>query len=116
MITPLSVLAEEAEKISQGNLSHPIKYEKEDEFGLFITAFDQMRNKLHLQEQQQEIFEKERKHFIDSISHDLKTPIASISAYIEALQDGMAESPEEEQRYLQVIQKKVHTLNDLSNQ
>lgn len=91
MIAPLSILAEEAQKISQGNLSHRISYKKEDEFGRFISAFDQMRNTLHLQEQQQQSFEKERKHFIDSISHDLKTPIASISAYIEALQDGMAE-------------------------
>ncbi|GIO23238.1 hypothetical protein J11TS1_18190 [Oceanobacillus sp. J11TS1] len=40
----------------------------------------------------------------------------TISAYIEALQDGMAESSEEEQRYLKVIQKKVHVLNELSNQ
>ncbi|GAA0338562.1 HAMP domain-containing sensor histidine kinase [Oceanobacillus oncorhynchi subsp. oncorhynchi] len=116
MIAPLSILAAEAQKISQGNLSHRISYKKDDEFGRFITAFDQMRNTLHLQEQQQQIFEKERKHFIDSISHDLKTPIASISAYIEALQDDIAESSEEEQRYLQVIQKKIHVLNDLSNQ
>ncbi|MFD1413577.1 HAMP domain-containing sensor histidine kinase [Oceanobacillus jeddahense] len=116
MITPLSILAAEAQKISQGNLSHRISYKKEDEFGRFITAFDQMRNTLYLQEQQQQTFENERKHFIDSISHDLKTPITSISAYIEALQDGIAESLEEEQRYLQVIQKKVHVLNDLSNQ
>ncbi|GGP15947.1 HAMP domain-containing sensor histidine kinase [Oceanobacillus neutriphilus] len=116
MIAPLSILAEEAQKISQGNLSHRISYKKDDEFNRFITAFDQMRNTLHLQEQRQQSFEKERKHFIDSISHDLKTPIASISAYIEALQDGMAESPEEEQLYLQVIQKKVHVLNDLSTQ
>lgn len=106
MIAPLSILAAEAQKISQGNLSHRISYKKDDEFGRFITAFDQMRNTLHLQEQQQQIFEKERKHFIDSISHDLKTPIASISAYIEALQDDIAESSEEEQRYLQVIQKR----------
>ena len=31
---------------------------------------------------------------IASISHDLRTPIASIKGYVEALQDGIAQDPE----------------------
>lgn len=46
----------------------------------------------------------------------MKTPLASISAYVEALQDGIVSTPEEAQQYLKVIENKVEVLTELSNQ
>ncbi|ASA20034.1 HAMP domain-containing sensor histidine kinase [Paenibacillus donghaensis] len=116
MIKPLSILIEEANIISSGDLSHPIVYKKDDEIGRFIFSFDRMRDNLHEQQKKQLQFEIERKNFINGISHDLKTPIASISAYIEALQDKMAATPEEEKQYLKIIENKLSVLTELSNQ
>lgn len=116
LISPLSMLVEQANTISTGDLSQPIVYEKEDEIGHFIASFDRMRINLYEQQQQQRQFEIERKNFIDGISHDLKTPIASISAYIEALQDKMAATPEEEKHYFEIVENKLSALTELSNQ
>lgn len=116
IIRPLRYLIDEANSISSGDLSHTIEYKTNDEIGDFISAFDHMRSTLYEQQQQQQQFEIDRKNFIDSISHDLKTPLASISAYIEALQDGIVATPEEEQQYLKVIENKVSVLTELSNQ
>lgn len=116
IIEPLRSLTDEAVKISSGDLSHKISYENADEIGMFISAFDDMRSKLFEQQRQQQQFEIERKNFIDSISHDLKTPIASISAHIEALQDGMAATEEEERRYWKMIEDKLGALSKLSDQ
>jgi signal transduction histidine kinase len=116
IIHPLSLLADRSNKISTGDLSCPIEYSQDDELGRFIASFEHMRKQLYEQQREQQQFEIERKNFISSISHDLKTPIASISAYVEALQDGMAASPEEEKQYLKVIGDKLNVMSNLSSQ
>ncbi len=115
IIKPIKYLSSEARFISAGDLSRKIEHRSNDEMGDFISVFDSMRSTLYKQQKQQEQFEMTRKNFIDSISHDLKTPLASISAYIEALQDGIVSTPEEEQQYLKVIENKVAVLTKLSN-
>lgn len=116
IIQPINHMIDEANAISSGDLSHTIEYKINDELGAFISAFDSMRNTLYIQKQRQDQFEIDRKNFIDSISHDLKTPLASISAYIEALQDGVVATPEEGRQYLKIIENKVAVLIELSNQ
>lgn len=116
ILAPISIVVKETRRISKGNLAAPIHYNKKDEIGQLISAFDNMRNELYVQQLEHQQFEVERKQFIDSISHDLKTPISSISAYIEALQDGIAQTKSEEKEYFRVIQNKIHLLNELSQQ
>ncbi len=116
VLTPISILVNETRRISKGNLAKPIRYDRKDEIGKLISAFDHMRDELYVQQLEHQKFEVDRKQFIDSISHDLKTPIASISAYIEALQDGIAQTKSEEKEYFRVIQNKIHLLNELSQQ
>lgn len=116
IIAPLVILTREANNISSGDLSHEIAYKRDDEIGRFVSAFDHMRSELYERQEQQRQFEIERKNFINSISHDLKTPIASISAHIEALQDEMAATLEEEKQYFKVIENKLTILTELSNQ
>ncbi|GIN73391.1 hypothetical protein J14TS2_38660 [Bacillus sp. J14TS2] len=116
VLAPISIVVKETMRISIGDLAAPIHYNKKDEIGQLISAFDSMRNELYVQQLEHQQFEVERKQFIDSISHDLKTPISSISAYIEALQDGIAQTKSEEKEYFRVIQNKIHLLNELSQQ
>lgn len=116
LLAPISTLVKETQRIAQGDLATPIAIERQDEIGELLSAFDQMRDTLYQQQLAQAAFEIERKAFIDSISHDLKTPMASISAYLEALQDGIAKTPAEEQDYYRIIKQKIEGLTALSNQ
>ncbi|MEI3614556.1 HAMP domain-containing sensor histidine kinase [Pseudogracilibacillus sp. SO30301A] len=116
VLAPVSILVKETGRISKGNLANPIRYDRKDEIGKLIYAFDSMRDELYAQQLEHQQFEVDRKQFIDSISHDLKTPIASISAYIEALQDGVAQTKSDEEEYFRVIQSKIQLLNELSQQ
>lgn len=44
-----------------------------------------------------------RKEFVANVSHELKTPLTSISGFIETLQSGAAENPEIRTRFLDII-------------
>lgn len=116
VIKPLNLLTEEANHIASGNLSHPIISNIDDEIGAFVKLFENMRKTLEEQELKRQLFEIERKNFVTSISHDMKTPIASIAAYVEALQDQIATTPTEEVEYLTIIERKLGLLTELSKQ
>jgi two-component system phosphate regulon sensor histidine kinase PhoR len=51
--------------------------------------------------------------FVSHVSHELKTPLASINAYAEMLVDGEAEDPETIQQFCGVIQSQAHRLSRL---
>lgn len=57
--------------------------------------------------------ERSRRELVSSISHDLRTPVTSIRGYVEALADGVAESPEEQARYLKIIDGETRRLSRL---
>lgn len=55
--------------------------------------------------------ENMRKEFVSNVSHELRTPITSIKGFVETLQDGALQSPEDTERFLGIIAKQVDQLN-----
>lgn len=117
IIQPIEQVSESEKRISAGDLTQSIQCDDhDDELGKFIQSFDEMRKTLLAKEEEHRRFEQERRQFISNISHDLRTPISSISAYLEALQDGVADSEEEELRYYRIMKSKLDLLTNLSSQ
>lgn len=85
------------------------------EFKELATAFQQMAKKLEEGFRQLEEGETARKELITNISHDLRTPMASIQLMIEALQDNLIEDPEMRKQYLATILKEIGRLSELIN-
>ncbi|MDP4091998.1 MAG: ATP-binding protein [Bacillota bacterium] len=110
ILKPVSDLNKAAGYISKGKLDIRLQYRKSNEIGDFTRAFDMMREELQESLLRQAELEKERKELIASISHDIKTPVASIKAYTEGLLEGMAKDPETSKRYLDVIKRKTDSL------
>lgn len=77
----LNELRKGVEKISIGALGYRIEKTESGEVGKFIGTFNEMSQKLS-------DIEKNRKYFINSISHELKTPLTSIKALIDSLTIG----------------------------
>ncbi|HFQ6393670.1 TPA: sensor histidine kinase, partial [Listeria monocytogenes] len=57
--------------------------------------------------------EEKRTELIANLSHDIKTPVASIRSFSEALLDGMIVTETEKQQYLRTIQRETVRLTDL---
>ncbi len=54
-----------------------------------------------------------RKDFVANVSHELKTPIASIKGFVETLLDGAMAQPEDATRFLQIIAKQADRLGSI---
>ena len=125
IIRPFQKLESFAGEIATGNLDKDLKYERVNMFGEFTWAFDHMRREIKKARQCEQEAIENNKTVIATLSHDIKTPIASIRAYSEALSDNMDSTPERRQRYIDVITKKcdevtkitddmfIHSLHDL---
>jgi two-component system sensor histidine kinase SaeS len=85
------------------------------EFKELATAFQQMAKKLEEGFTKLEEGEKARTELIANISHDLRTPMASIQLMIEALQDNLIEDPDMKMQYITTILKEIQRLNGLIN-
>jgi histidine kinase len=113
IIKPIDRLKTAAQFIKNGNLNHSIKASRNDEIGQLTEAFEEMRIQLNKSFEIQKQYEENRKELIAHISHDLKTPITSIKGYIEGIRDGIADTPEKRERYIQTIYTKSVDLDHL---
>ncbi|MBC2097805.1 HAMP domain-containing histidine kinase [Listeria booriae] len=114
VIQPILHLKEGAEKIEAGNLDFEMeKTTGKNEIATLISTFEKMRIRLKKSLEVQEQYENNRKELLSNISHDLKTPITSIVGYIEGIQDGVANTPEKQAKYLEIAHTKAKDMNAL---
>ncbi|MDF2880403.1 MAG: sensory transduction histidine kinase [Clostridiaceae bacterium] len=113
IIKPLDSLKIGTEKIKDGDLDFEVKATSGDEIGELCVAFDDMRKKLKESIEVQAQYENNRKELISNISHDLKTPITSIKGYVEGIKDGVPDTPEKMNKYINTIYSKAKSMDKL---
>ncbi|MGE6229512.1 sensor histidine kinase [Paenibacillus chitinolyticus] len=112
MIRPLNLLRASATRIQRGDLRFRIE-PGEDEIGQVSAAFEEMRGKLQESEELQKQYENNRKELIANISHDLKTPLSAIRGYVEGIRDGVADTPDKLESYVDIIYSKAEEMDHL---
>lgn len=115
VIKPFDRLTDFATSVSRGDFDTPVQYERKNLFGAFTWAFDSMRCEVKASRKAQELAIENNKTVIATISHDIKTPIASIRAYTEALQANMDTNQERRERYYSTIMRKCDEVTKLTN-
>lgn len=115
ILRPFYKLEDYASRIAKGDLDVPLKYERTNFFGAFTWAFDHMRKEIITAKKNEAQAVKENKTIIATLSHDIKTPIASIRAYAEGMEANLAADYETRERYLHVIMKKCDEVTRLVN-
>jgi signal transduction histidine kinase len=107
------VLKEAAEKLSQGNLQTRVPANGRDEVTALAHTFNQMAEQLEATDKKQRELELLRANLIAWVGHDLQTPLASMRAILEALEDGVVDDPQTVRRYLSTARRDVRSLSVL---
>lgn len=102
-----------AEKLAEGDLKTRVPVHGRDEVAMLAKTFNQMAEQLEVADAKQREMEKMRSELLAWVGHDLQTPLASIRAILEALEDGVVEDPETIKRYLNTAQRDVRSLSAL---
>ena len=107
IMRPVNALTDAARRVEAGDLSTPVAYQGRDEFASVCTAFDQMQFHLLQEREKNALYEQARTDLVAGISHDLRTPLTSVKGYIKGLRDGVAQTPERQQQYLDIAYRKA---------
>ncbi len=111
LIRPFRRLKGFAERVAGGNLDVPLQMDRHNLFGAFTESFDIMRSELRKARLAEAQANAAKKELVAKLSHDIKTPVASIKAASEL---GLALSDSDRMRdnYTQIIRKadQINTL------
>lgn len=111
IVRPFRKLKGFAERVAGGNLDIPLEMDRQNLFGAFTESFDIMRSELKKARLAEAQAQQSKKELVAKLSHDIKTPVASIKAVSEV---GLAvtKSGKDRANYVQIIGKadQINTL------
>lgn len=116
ILTPIETLKKATRNIRDGNLDFEVEIGDDDEIGELCADFEEMRIRLKESTEEKVVFDSQNKELISNISHDLKTPITAVKGYVEGLLDGVADTPEKQEKYLRTIYNKANDMDRLINE
>lgn len=104
MVKPFRKLERFAQRVAEGNLDLPLEMDRQNLFGAFTEGFDLMRAELKRARIAEAEANAGKKELVAKLSHDIKTPVASIKAAAE-VGEALAESGKMRENYLRIVQK-----------
>lgn len=111
VIRPFSQLKDFAQRVAQGNLEIPLQMDRQNLFGAFTESFDLMRSELKKAKLAEAKAQESKRELVAKLSHDIKTPVASIKAASE-VGVALASQKKIKANYRQIVQKadQINTL------
>lgn len=108
-------LASTARQLAQGDFSARLEVRGNDELAKLAATFNWMASNLQELDDQKRRVEQTRRNLIAWVSHDLRTPLASMRVMIEAMLDGLVTDPDSVTRYLNNTHNEIQHLSRLIN-
>lgn len=110
-IRPFQKLEDFAQRVAGGCLDIPLSMDRKNIFGAFTESFDLMRTELKKAKSAEARASEEKKELVAKLSHDIRTPAASIKAASE-LGLALSETERMKDNYTQIIRKadQINTL------
>lgn len=107
-ISPIREMSRAAKAFAKGQFDVRVTVSGDDEIAELATAFNNMASSMQTMEDM-------RRSFLANVSHDLRTPMTTISGFIDGILDG-AIPPEKHEYYLGIIASEVRRLSRLVSQ
>jgi signal transduction histidine kinase len=109
----ISSLTHAANAVAEGQLSARVQANGSDEISQLAHTFNEMAARLQEADRTQREAEQLRRDLLAWVGHDLRTPLASMRAIVEALADGVISEPQAVRRYLLTAQRDIQSLSTL---
>jgi signal transduction histidine kinase len=113
VVRPLAAISQAAPAIPYGEADLHLPATCVAEVAAAITALQAMSGNLRAALDQQADMEEQRRQFIGAVAHDLRTPLFTLRAYLDGLNDGLATTPQKTGQYLQACRTSVSALDRL---
>jgi signal transduction histidine kinase len=113
MLRTVREIAAAARQVAGGQFGVRVAPDGPDELAGLARDFNVMSERLEEIDRARREMEEARRHLIAAISHDLRTPLASIRAMVEAIDDGVVADAETIQRYIHTVLGEVQRLSGL---
>ena len=94
VLRPFHKMTDLSVELARGNLSAPVKADKNKFFGKFLWGINMLRDNLESNKARELEMQKDKKTLILSLSHDIKTPLSAIKLYAKALSEDIYDSEE----------------------
>lgn len=106
MARPLKIISDATEHYAEGDFSVKIKASQ------IYTELTELMNSVNKMADSLALLEESRSSFVANVSHELKTPMTTISGFIDGILDGTI--PEkDQQKYLHIVSDEVKRLSRL---
>ncbi len=102
---PLKEISRAAKSYAAGKFDVRVKVRGHDEVAELATAFNNMAESLNN-------YDNMRNSFISNVSHDLRSPMTSISGFIDGILDGVI-PPDKHEYYLKIVSSEIKRLSRL---
>lgn len=109
-------IEEELRILQGGNLEHPITVQGRDEIGDLARGIESMRLSIIGNMEREKMLLKANRDLVTALSHDLRTPLTTLTGYLEILNLHGEKSEEEKKRYLELSLAKSREIRELSDE
>ncbi len=110
---PLKTIAVDLNEIREGNFNKRLKVKTKDEIKLVADAANQLVQKIQEDLIELNKLSKVRSQFLANVSHEIRTPIFSVQAFLETLMEGAIDDPEVNRDYLKKAHEQLKRLDSL---
>lgn len=97
--------------LAEGDLSAHVTISGRDEVSRLARDVNTLAERLLFAENERKALDQEKRDLTTAISHDLRTPLASIRAMVEALDDAVVDDPGEVERYYGTMRREIERLS-----
>lgn len=112
----ISQIERELRILEGGNLEHPITIRGTDEIGNLARGIEQMRLSIIENMKKERLLLQSNKDLVTALSHDLRTPLTTLTGYLEILNMSNGKEEQEKQRYLELSLAKTREIKELSDE
>lgn len=115
LMIPLQKIRTGMNRIRHGDYDYRIEYEENDLMFELYDDFNEMAVETKRFAVKENQIDERRRQLLLSISHDLRSPMTSIIAYVQGLLDGIAQNEQKRRQYLEVIKAKSLEIDRMVN-